>query len=159
MFLHRSNSSSTHLCRRNLHPSTNTMSSHREKAPQKKGSTQPHKHHEHHETGYTDEAAVECHDLIDRAEEEAHLHEPGSMYEPTTHPEKVHLANTSSSGKKSSSSSMPSSGSKSKKSGLEGSSSSTKESMKEGMGSMKESMKEGMGSMKDTMKDAMGMKK
>lgn len=83
------------------------------------------------------------------------LHEPGSMYEPTTHPEKVHLANTSSSGKKSSSSSMPSSGSKSKKSGLEGSSSSTKESMKEGMGSMKE----GMGSMKDTMKDAMGMKK
>ncbi|KAK4173843.1 hypothetical protein QBC36DRAFT_193699 [Triangularia setosa] len=137
------------------------MSSHHEKAPQKKGSSQPHKHHEHHETGYTDEAAVECHDLIDRAEEEAHLHEPGSMYEPTTHPEKVHLMNTSSSEKKSSSSSMPSSGTKmKKKSGLEGSStSSTKENMKEGMGSMKESMKEGMGTMKDTMKESMGTKK
>ncbi|KAL2019469.1 hypothetical protein VTK56DRAFT_9585 [Thermocarpiscus australiensis] len=41
--------------------------------------------HPHHlgpkpESGYTDEAAEECHDLIDRAEEEAHLHEPGSMY-------------------------------------------------------------------------------
>ncbi|KAK4194456.1 hypothetical protein QBC40DRAFT_290735 [Triangularia verruculosa] len=123
------------------------MSSHHEKAPKKKGVTQPHKHHEHHETGYTDEAAIECHDLIDRAEEEAHLHEPGSMYATTDHPEKVHLMDTSSS-----------SGSKMKKSGLEGSSS-TKESMKEGMGSMKESMKEGMGSMKDTMKDTMGMKK
>ncbi|KAK0671446.1 hypothetical protein QBC41DRAFT_315761 [Cercophora samala] len=135
------------------------MSSHHEKAPQKKGSTQPHKHHQHGETGYTDEAAIECHDLIDRAEEEAHLHEPGSMYEPTNHPEKVHLLNKSSSEKKSSSSSMPSSSSKMKKmSGLE-SSSSTKDSMKEGMGSMKESMKEGMSSMKDTMKDTMGMKK
>ncbi|KAK0718955.1 hypothetical protein B0T21DRAFT_414973 [Apiosordaria backusii] len=140
------------------------MSSHHEKQPQKKGSAQPHKHHEHHETGYTDEAAVECHDLIDRAEEEAHLHEPGSMYEPTNHPEKVHLLNT----EQSSSSSMPSSGSKlKKKAGLEGSSTSdTKESMKEGggsmkesMGSMKESMKEGMGSVKDTMKEGMGMKK
>lgn len=39
---------------------------------------QKHPHHPHHvvpkhESGYTDEAAMECHDLIDRAEEEAHV--------------------------------------------------------------------------------------
>jgi hypothetical protein len=49
--------------------------------------SQPHQqkqkkpHHPHHvlpkhETGYTDEAAEECHDLIDRAEEEAHVSRP-----------------------------------------------------------------------------------
>ncbi|KAK4103148.1 hypothetical protein N658DRAFT_494472 [Parathielavia hyrcaniae] len=51
--------------------------------------------HPHHvgpknESGYTDEAAEECHDLIDNAEEDAHLHEPGSMYMPTDNPEHVH---------------------------------------------------------------------
>ncbi|KAK4127153.1 hypothetical protein N657DRAFT_641097 [Parathielavia appendiculata] len=51
--------------------------------------------HPHHvgpkqESGYTDEAAEECHDLIDKAEEDAHLHEPGSMYMPTDNPEHVH---------------------------------------------------------------------
>lgn len=45
-----------------------------EKAPKKAG----HPHHPHHvvpkhESGYTDEAAEECHDLIDRAEEDAHV--------------------------------------------------------------------------------------
>ena len=38
--------------------------------------TKPHKPHHavpKHETGYTDEAAEECHDLIDRAEEDAHV--------------------------------------------------------------------------------------
>ncbi|KAK3363007.1 hypothetical protein B0T25DRAFT_27263 [Lasiosphaeria hispida] len=29
--------------------------------------------------GYTDEVAEECHDLIDRAEEEAHLHNDDTM--------------------------------------------------------------------------------
>lgn len=37
-----------------------------------------HPHHPHHvvpkhESGYTDEAAEECHDLIDKAEEDAHV--------------------------------------------------------------------------------------
>jgi hypothetical protein len=74
-----------------------------------------HPHHvvPKHESGYTDEAAEECHDLIDRAEEDAHvsllscfrgstkfvvddidnclqLHEPGSMYSTTDKPEHVH---------------------------------------------------------------------
>ncbi|KAL2257386.1 hypothetical protein VTK26DRAFT_247 [Humicola hyalothermophila] len=45
----------------------------------------PKPHHPHHvvpphETGYTDEAAEECHDLIYRAEEEAHLHEPEALH-------------------------------------------------------------------------------
>ncbi|KAK4035262.1 hypothetical protein C8A01DRAFT_48522 [Parachaetomium inaequale] len=61
-----------------------------QKAPKK-----AHPHHPHHvvpkhESGYTDEAAEECHDLIDRAEEDAHLHEPGSMYSTTDTPEHVH---------------------------------------------------------------------
>lgn len=55
-------------------------------------------HHPHHvvpphETGYTDEAAEECHDLIDRAEEEAHV---GSPYSPTLNQFK-HVDNTFSS--------------------------------------------------------------
>ncbi|KAK4148934.1 hypothetical protein C8A00DRAFT_38484 [Chaetomidium leptoderma] len=54
-----------------------------------------HPHHPHHvvpkhESGYTDEAAEECHDLIDRAEEDAHLHDPDSMYSTTDKPEHVH---------------------------------------------------------------------
>ncbi|KAL2173383.1 uncharacterized protein P884DRAFT_212232 [Thermothelomyces heterothallicus CBS 202.75] len=44
------------------------------------------------ETGYTDEAAEECHDLIDQAEEAAHLHDPDSMYSTTNKPEHVHRA-------------------------------------------------------------------
>lgn len=37
-----------------------------------------HPHHPHHvvpkhESGYTDEVAVEAHDLIDKAEEDAHV--------------------------------------------------------------------------------------
>jgi hypothetical protein len=34
-----------------------------------------HPHHQvpKHESGYTDEAAVEAHDLIDKAEEDAHV--------------------------------------------------------------------------------------
>ncbi|KAK4139228.1 uncharacterized protein C8A04DRAFT_33299 [Dichotomopilus funicola] len=56
-----------------------------------------HPHHPHHmppgqPAGYTDEAAAECHDLIDRAEEDAHLHEPSSMYSTTDKPEPVHRA-------------------------------------------------------------------
>ncbi|KAL2159256.1 hypothetical protein VTH06DRAFT_2691 [Thermothelomyces fergusii] len=43
-------------------------------------------------TGYTDEAAEECHDLLDQAEEAAHLHDPGSMYSTTSKPESVHRA-------------------------------------------------------------------
>lgn len=38
----------------------------------------PKAHHPHHmvpkhESGYTDEVAEECHDLIDKAEEDAHV--------------------------------------------------------------------------------------
>ncbi|KAK4170158.1 hypothetical protein QBC43DRAFT_1134 [Cladorrhinum sp. PSN259] len=138
------------------------MSSHHEKAPKRHT---PHHVVPKHESGYTDEAAEECHDLIDRAEEEAHLHDPGSMY------------STESSGMPSSSSKTSEMASKTKKkSGLEGSSMTDKPSgmsgMKgttsgsmpsEGMGSkmesMGKSMKESMGSMKDSMKDSMGMKK
>ncbi|KAK4460775.1 hypothetical protein QBC42DRAFT_271548 [Cladorrhinum samala] len=113
---------------------------------------QPKKHVPHHvvpkhESGYTDEVAEECHDLIDRAEEEAHLHEPNSMY-----------STESSGGMRSSESKSSGMASKAKKSaGLESKSS-------EGMGSkssegMGKNMKEGMGSMKESMKDTMGMKK
>ncbi|KAK4243127.1 hypothetical protein C7999DRAFT_44988 [Corynascus novoguineensis] len=57
----------------------------------------PEKAGHHHpdpkpETGYTDEAAVEVHDLIDNAEENAHLHDPNSMYATTDKPEPVHRA-------------------------------------------------------------------
>ncbi|EAQ89268.1 predicted protein [Chaetomium globosum CBS 148.51] len=57
----------------------------------------PKPHHPHHvvpkhESGYTDEAAEECHDLIDKAEEDAHLHDPDSMYSTTDKPEHVHRA-------------------------------------------------------------------
>ncbi|KAK3899085.1 hypothetical protein C8A05DRAFT_37311 [Staphylotrichum tortipilum] len=68
----------------------------------KKGTEKPHGHHQHphhphhvvpkHESGYTDEAAVEAHDLIDKAEEDAHLHDAGSMYSTTDKPEHVHRA-------------------------------------------------------------------
>ncbi|KAK3311206.1 uncharacterized protein B0T15DRAFT_66418 [Chaetomium strumarium] len=50
----------------------------------------PHMAAPKHESGYTDEVAEECHDLIDHAEEDAHLHEPGSMYTTTDKPEHVH---------------------------------------------------------------------
>ncbi|KAL2122391.1 hypothetical protein VTJ04DRAFT_2846 [Mycothermus thermophilus] len=58
---------------------------------------QPKAHHPHHavpkhESGYTDEALEEVHDLIDNAEEQAHLHDPDSMYSTTDHPEPVHRA-------------------------------------------------------------------
>lgn len=36
-----------------------------------------------HESGYTDEAAEECHDLIDRAEEEAHVRRTDSVCQRT----------------------------------------------------------------------------
>ncbi|KAJ4290187.1 hypothetical protein N0V88_006696 [Collariella sp. IMI 366227] len=44
----------------------------------KKSHQHQHPHHPHHmkpsqEPGYTDLAAEECHDLIDRAEEDAHI--------------------------------------------------------------------------------------
>lgn len=44
---------------------------HHEKGPKK--AKHPHHVVPKHELGYTDEAAEECHDLIDRAEEEAHV--------------------------------------------------------------------------------------
>jgi hypothetical protein len=49
-----------------------------EQAPTQKHKKQQKPHHPHHvvpkhESGYTDEAAEECHDLIDQAEEEAHV--------------------------------------------------------------------------------------
>ncbi|AEO65395.1 uncharacterized protein THITE_2112330 [Thermothielavioides terrestris NRRL 8126] len=64
---------------------------HTQKGPKKMS----HPHHPHHvvpkhESGYTDEAAEECHDLIDKAEEDAHLHDPNSMYSITDKPEPVH---------------------------------------------------------------------
>lgn len=42
---------------------------------QKKHQKPHHPHHQvpKHESGYTDEAAEECHDLIDNAEEQAHV--------------------------------------------------------------------------------------
>ncbi|KAH6854547.1 hypothetical protein B0I37DRAFT_441538 [Chaetomium sp. MPI-CAGE-AT-0009] len=57
----------------------------------KKAPKASHPHHvvPKHESGYTDEAAEECHDLIDRAEEDAHLHDADSMYSTTEH---VHRA-------------------------------------------------------------------
>ncbi len=53
-----------------------------------KGTQKPHQHHHHqphhvvpkHESGYTDEAAVECHDLIDKAEEDAHVSEHPHLF-------------------------------------------------------------------------------
>ncbi|KAK4117253.1 hypothetical protein N656DRAFT_773328 [Canariomyces notabilis] len=110
--------------------------------PVPKKATHPHHVVPKHETGYTDEAAEECHDLIDRAEEDAHLHEPGSMYSTRESGEPPHR--------------MP-------KSGLEGSSSSQSQSQASGMGGkLQETAKnitrtagEKMGQMKETM----GLKK
>ncbi|KAL2146282.1 hypothetical protein VTI28DRAFT_4578 [Corynascus sepedonium] len=66
-----------------------------------------HKKAGHHldpkpEAGYTDEAAIEAHDLIDNAEENAHLHDPNSMYSTTDKPEPVHraMAGTKAAGQK-----------------------------------------------------------
>ncbi len=44
----------------------------------KKNPKAQHPHHPHHqvpkhESGYTDEVAIEAHDLIDKAEEDAHV--------------------------------------------------------------------------------------
>ncbi|KAL2126107.1 hypothetical protein VTI74DRAFT_1675 [Chaetomium olivicolor] len=50
----------------------------------------PHHQMPSQESGYTDLAAEECHDLIDQAEEDAHLHDPNSMYSTTDKPEPVH---------------------------------------------------------------------
>ncbi|KAK0655608.1 hypothetical protein B0T16DRAFT_451258 [Cercophora newfieldiana] len=82
--------------------------------------------------GYTDEVAEECHDLIDRAEEEAHtgMHENDPI--------------------SSSKSKM-----KSTKGGLESKTSDTSSSMS----SKAEGMKESMGKKMDSMKDTMGMNK
>jgi hypothetical protein len=49
-----------------------------EQAPRTTQKAPKKPHHPHHvvpkhESGYTDEAAEECHDLIDRAEEDAHV--------------------------------------------------------------------------------------
>ncbi|KAK4240623.1 hypothetical protein C8A03DRAFT_31218 [Achaetomium macrosporum] len=61
---------------------------HTQKGPKKM--SHPHNIGPKQESGYTDEVAEECHDLIDKAEEDAHLHEPGSMYTTTDKPEHVH---------------------------------------------------------------------
>ncbi|KAK5655482.1 hypothetical protein OQA88_5753 [Cercophora sp. LCS_1] len=73
--------------------------------------------------GYTDEVAEECHDLIDRAEEEAHLHDEDNVMSGPPH------------------------GKMYKKAGLE-----SKSSEGGGMASnMKETMGKKMDQMKDTM--------
>ncbi|KAK3986934.1 hypothetical protein QBC44DRAFT_383686 [Cladorrhinum sp. PSN332] len=123
---------------------------HHEKPPKRHT---PHHVVPKHESGYTDEAAEECHDLIDRAEEEAHLHDAGSMYstEPMSKPSSSSNTKTS----------EMSSSTKKKSSGLEGTSmsgGSKSESMGSKMEGMGKNMKESMGSMKESMKDTMGMK-
>ncbi|KAK0703701.1 hypothetical protein B0T26DRAFT_732305 [Lasiosphaeria miniovina] len=97
----------------------------------------PPRKHLHNPTGYTDEAAEECHDLIDRAEHEAHLFDDnGPMSGPSG---EKNMSNDSSS------SSMPK-----KKPGLESSSSEAKSSS---------SIGEKMEGMKDNMKESMHMNK
>lgn len=46
-----------------------------EKGQKKKAQHPHHPHHvvPKHESGYTDEVAIEAHDLIDKAEEDAHV--------------------------------------------------------------------------------------
>jgi hypothetical protein len=53
-----------------------------EKAPQKHHQKPHHPHHvvPKHESGYTDEAAEECHDLFDKAEEDAHVRRSVQVY-------------------------------------------------------------------------------
>lgn len=53
---------------------------------QKKHQKPHHPHHQvpKHESGYTDEAAEECHDLIDNAEEQAHVSKPPGASQPTS---------------------------------------------------------------------------
>ena len=53
-----------------------------EQAPQKHQKKPHHPHHvvPKHESGYTDEVAEECHDLIDQAEENAHVRRPVQAY-------------------------------------------------------------------------------
>lgn len=85
--------------------------------------------------GYTDEVAQECHDLIDRAEEEAHtgMHEDDPI-------------NSSKSKMKSQKGGLESKG------GEMGSKMSSKsEGMTEGMGKKMGQMKESMGQMKESM--------
>ncbi|GAB1311346.1 CsbD-like domain-containing protein [Madurella fahalii] len=91
-----------------------------------------------HETGYTDEAAEECHDLIDRAEEEAHLHEPNSMYSTQAKGEPPHVM---------------------KKGGLEGSSSSGAQTMGDKIQEGAKNMSSTAGQKMEQMKEAMGMNK
>ena len=49
-----------------------------EKGQKKKAQHPHHPHHvvPKHESGYTDEVAIEAHDLIDKAEEDAHVSTP-----------------------------------------------------------------------------------
>ncbi|KAL2269753.1 hypothetical protein VTJ83DRAFT_1937 [Remersonia thermophila] len=86
-----------------------------EQRPQKHKAHHHKAHHPHHvvpkhETGYTDEALEECHDLIYNAEERAHLHDPDSMYSTTDHPEPVHRAKASTGGLESTSKEMTDTG-------------------------------------------------
>ncbi|KAK4451525.1 hypothetical protein QBC34DRAFT_378378 [Podospora aff. communis PSN243] len=94
--------------------------------------------------GYSDEVAEECHDLIDRAEEEAHDHAKANI--PLPCQTGMHENDPTSSSK---------SKMKSSKSGLESKSS----DMSRGMSSTVEGTKESMGNTMDSMKDSMGMKK
>ncbi|EGS23237.1 uncharacterized protein CTHT_0009030 [Thermochaetoides thermophila DSM 1495] len=109
--------------------------------------SQPHQqkqkkpHHPHHvlpkhETGYTDEAAEECHDLIDRAEEEAHLHEPGSMY---------------STGAMYANESIPHVATSSKSTGMQSTAREAAAKMEKKGQQLKETVAEKMGQMKETM--------
>ncbi|KAK0632495.1 hypothetical protein B0T14DRAFT_560183 [Immersiella caudata] len=100
--------------------------------------------------GYSDEVAEECHDLIDRAEEEAHTptivkkHAKANIAFPCQ--TGMHETDPISSSK---------SKMKSSKGGLESKSS----DMSSSMSSKAEGMKESMGKKTDSMKDSMGMKK
>ena len=76
-----------------------------------------------HNPGYSDEVAEECHDLIDRAEEEAHMHDDEGMSS----------SKSKTKGSKGGLESMPQ-----KAEGM-------KEGMKEGMGKKMDSMKDTMG--------------